>query len=131
MWYQTRPTREETTGAKGPSYLCYAESDDGFQWRKPTLGLFEFDGGKSNNILRLADKGFFVFRDPTAPPAERYRMMTRRVWHEGDDGKVLSPAEVQQQRTHNNGIKAGRTKESPLPLRRFLGTSIFRLPVRY
>ena len=117
MWYQTRPTREETTGAKGPSYLCYAESDDGFQWRKPTLGLFEFDGGKSNNILRLADKGFFVFRDPTAPPAERYRMMTRRVWHEGDDGKVLSPAEVQQQRTHNNGIKAGRTKGSPLPLR--------------
>jgi hypothetical protein len=31
--------------------LCYAESDDGIHWRRPELGLVEFNGSKKNNIL--------------------------------------------------------------------------------
>ncbi|MCC7085877.1 MAG: hypothetical protein IT427_12820, partial [Pirellulales bacterium] len=38
-------------GAKLPGYLCYAESEDGIHWKKPELGLVEFAGSKSNNIL--------------------------------------------------------------------------------
>jgi len=43
MWYRS---------FKGPSQvnICYAESDDGLRWRKPSLGLYEFDGSKQNNI---------------------------------------------------------------------------------
>jgi hypothetical protein len=44
-------------------------------------------------------------------------MMTRRVWHEGDDGQILTPAEVQRRRTLNNEVKAGRAKGSLLPMR--------------
>ena len=31
-------------------FTCYAESDDGITWRKPELGLVEFQGSKANNI---------------------------------------------------------------------------------
>ena len=34
-----------------PITYCYAESDDGIHWRKPELGLIEFNGSKKNNIL--------------------------------------------------------------------------------
>jgi len=39
-------------------YLCYAESDDGINWRRPELGLVEFDGSTRNNIL-LRKNGAF------------------------------------------------------------------------
>ena len=116
MWYQTKPAAKGPKGIIGESFLCYAESDDGFEWRKPQLGLFEFNGGKSNNILRRADKGLFVFRDPSAPPSERYRIMTRRVWHEGEGGKILDREEVERRRAANNAVKAGRAEGSLLPM---------------
>ena len=34
-----------------PLFLCYAESNDGIEWRKPELGLHEFQGSKANNIV--------------------------------------------------------------------------------
>lgn len=37
-------------GAKS-EITCYAESDDGITWRKPTLGLVEIRGTKANNVL--------------------------------------------------------------------------------
>lgn len=36
-----------------PGAACYAESDDGIHWRKPNLGLVEFNGSKSNNIILI------------------------------------------------------------------------------
>ena len=35
----------------GSSFLCIAESEDGMQWSKPELGLYEFAGSNQNNIL--------------------------------------------------------------------------------
>lgn len=37
-------------------YTCYAESKDGIHWRKPELGLYEFQGSKANNIVMTNDK---------------------------------------------------------------------------
>ncbi len=34
-----------------PWNLCYAESDDGLHWRRPKLGICEFNGSKDNNII--------------------------------------------------------------------------------
>jgi len=31
--------------------VCYATSDDGIHWRKPALGLVEFQGSRDNNLL--------------------------------------------------------------------------------
>ena len=41
------------TGGR-PLCCCYAESDDGIHWRKPNLGLNEFQGSKENNIVMLS-----------------------------------------------------------------------------
>ncbi len=64
--------------------FCYAESDDGIRWRKPNLGLHEFQGLKANNIVisRAMARGHHarigapaVFRDtnPRAAPDARYK----------------------------------------------------------
>jgi hypothetical protein len=70
-----------------PKFLCYAESDDGIRWRKPNLGLFEFQGSKNNNIVyfnpRRAEGGqaseVALFRDenPNAAPDARYKAFFR------------------------------------------------------
>jgi hypothetical protein len=71
-----------------PLYCCYAESEDGIHWRKPALGLVEFQGSKANNIVLApttygevtSDPGHpAVFRDdnPACPPEARYKAVIR------------------------------------------------------
>lgn len=71
-----------------PLYACYAESDDGIHWRKPTLGLVEFDGSSENNIILAgqsygefnSDPGHIaVFKDdnPQCDPDARYKAIVR------------------------------------------------------
>ncbi len=55
--------------------MGYAESDDGIAWRKPDLGLHEFDGSTANNLLNFSMHGACVFIDPNGPPNERYKMV--------------------------------------------------------
>ena len=58
----------------GKNGLCYAESDDGVHWVKPELGLFAFEGSKANNIVSIWNmSATSIFRDPSAPDAERYK----------------------------------------------------------
>ena len=56
---------------------AYAESDDGVHWERPTLGIFEFNGNRENNIaLQGSDaKALCVFKDgnPKMPDSERYK----------------------------------------------------------
>lgn len=70
-----------------PEFTCYAESDDGIRWEKPSLGLFEFNGSKDNNIVWAAGPGvhnFAPFYDanPDAPADAKYKAI-------GSHGKGL------------------------------------------
>ena len=71
MWYKT-------AGDGGLSYIAYAESADGFDWKRPDLGLQEYGGARSNNLLHPASFFDFhsIFVDPSAPPPERYKGIT-------------------------------------------------------
>jgi len=71
-----------------PRFCCYAESDDGIRWRKPELGLHEFNGSRKNNIVMVPEKTgsavtdpghVAVFKDenPAAPAAARYKAVVR------------------------------------------------------
>ena len=64
MWYGTSKQTVRVEKGKpvmgGPagliidtrdSFSCFATSEDGFNWDRPTLGLVEFEGSKNNNIL--------------------------------------------------------------------------------
>ena len=47
-----------------PWFLCYAESSDGIHWRRPELGLCEFDGSKKNNIILTQESVAAIKGDP-------------------------------------------------------------------
>ena len=55
MYYRGKQNEPTEDPALPPpivsSFFCYAESDDGVHWRRPELGLVEFQGSKKNNIL--------------------------------------------------------------------------------
>lgn len=81
------PPGKVNTGEHAP-FTCYAESDDGIHWRKPELGLFEFNGSKANNIVLAPGKmgaanpdpgHIAIFKDdnPAANPEARYKAIVR------------------------------------------------------
>ena len=59
--------------------VCYAESDDGIHWRKPELGIVEFNGSKQNNIVwqGVGSHNFCPFKDanPDCTPEARYKAL--------------------------------------------------------
>ena len=87
MWYNTF-SRRPRTGEDVPSHayrVCYAESDDGIQWRKPNVGLWEWCGSKDNNLVLCEDmttddgrpmtsssgtQSFSLLMDPVGPSAD-------------------------------------------------------------
>ena len=54
-------------GPEDGSNMCYATSQDGVHWEKPSLGLIEFEGSKDNNIVLMAN---CMMHDP-APIIDR------------------------------------------------------------
>ena len=64
-------------GAEETDDLLAAESLDGINWKRPSLGLYEFNGSKDNNIVWTGSGGhnFSPFKDtnPAALPGERYK----------------------------------------------------------
>ena len=66
--------------------LCVAESKDGIHWTRPELGIVEFNGSTTNNLIldaaMVSDFGgspahTAVFKDsnPDCPPEERYKIV--------------------------------------------------------
>lgn len=79
LWYAAHAKARRQGDFDGTA-VALATSTDGIHWRKPNLGLAEFDGNRDNNIV-LGDGaggvaggvgGPAVFLDPHAPPAERF-----------------------------------------------------------
>ena len=90
MYYRGWNHDSKTQKQAHPAVVCYAESTDGINWKKPDLNLIEFAGSKSNNII-LADFGthnFTPFKDtnPDCPSDARYKAVARG---EGDGHRNL------------------------------------------
>ena len=77
---------EEQTLFPGP--LCYAESEDGITWTKPSLGQVLFKGSRDNNAFALPHNvvsGAVVIKDEADPdPMRRYKM-TYQYFPDGAD----------------------------------------------
>ncbi len=56
------------------AYWCYAESTDGINWTKPSLGLVEVDGSTDNNAI-VRGRPLYPFVDGRSgvPESERYK----------------------------------------------------------
>ena len=76
-WYRADPQLQDSDYN---SITCYAESDDGIHWTKPSLGLIEFNGSKDNNIV-WTEPGINLapFKDanPDAKPEDQYKAFIR------------------------------------------------------
>ncbi len=71
-------------------FLCYAESDDGVEWTKPTIGTCDWRGTTENNIVYGMNRalgrsvtGTSVFKDPSAPLNERYKIIHKGLTKDG------------------------------------------------
>lgn len=69
MWYICRD-------ADNRPNVAYAESEDGVRWRKPNLGIVEYQGSKDNNLVGISSLEGVVFRDPNGTPEQRYVYVT-------------------------------------------------------
>lgn len=59
--------------------LCYAASADGIEWRKPELGLIDYQGSAANNLLLRGPHGAGIFKDDREPDASRrYKLFASR-----------------------------------------------------
>ncbi len=80
-WFETWPTEllAKPPGEQTHQYVRYAESDNGFDWRFPKLGLIERHGSRENNCVvgpSTSPNGWHggcVFKDPSGPSSERYK----------------------------------------------------------
>ena len=83
LYYESHyhaPNGEEHNDLKG--VLAYAESRDGVDWIKPKIGGVSFQGSTDTNLIFGGDvslgrggHGAGVFKDPSAPPEERYKLV--------------------------------------------------------
>jgi len=103
------------TGRRREMGICYAVSRDGIQWKKPNLGIVEFQGSKENNLVWRGPHGAGVFKDPhDLDPKRRYKMFFKgkmiSVAFSGDGlhwGKAIECPEANVRGdTHNNAFWA-------------------------
>jgi hypothetical protein len=55
-WYTVAHEDAFRKNERGSYMTCYAVSRDGYAWRKPELGLVEWNGNKNNNFVQLGVK---------------------------------------------------------------------------
>ncbi len=76
-----RGIREAGKDYKEDEVTCYAESEDGIHWEKPSLGLFEINGSRENNIILAyaapATHNFspFIDTNPKVKPGEKFKAL--------------------------------------------------------
>lgn len=72
---ERRNSTYRETGSR-ESAILFARSGDGKTWDRPSLGVCDFGGSRSNNILIRGAHGAGVFRDDRETDAEkRYKMV--------------------------------------------------------
>lgn len=128
MWYSGHAGYTMTTGEKVRWPGCYAESEDGVAWTKPNLGLHEFKGSKSNNIVVAEGSFFGLMHTPEDPdPNRRYKAAILRFQNNPNEGYFLytSPDGIHWKREREEAI-AFSSHGYTMPCSGVGDTSIFR-----
>ena len=81
IWYEVMGRQYEPGSNPDFMGVAYAESTDGVHFKKPVLGLVEFEGSRQNNIVLPADPklmsigggSVMIDENPNCPPEERYK----------------------------------------------------------
>jgi len=96
MWYLWQGS-DGTPDTKWFQRVCFAKSTDGYHWDKPDLGLVDYQGNKSNNLVDLGQGEFHVaacvvFYEPDDPdPARCFKMAFNSRKYRGQFAVAYSP----------------------------------------
>ncbi|MHC4557495.1 MAG: SGNH/GDSL hydrolase family protein [Planctomycetota bacterium] len=81
MYYRGWNHDSKTQKQLHEAVVCYAESSDGIHWKRPSLGLVDFNGSRDNNIILKGpgSHNFTPFKDanPNCTADERYKAVAR------------------------------------------------------
>lgn len=108
-WYRV-DANDFNTGRRR-AMTAYAESEDGVHWRKPMLGIIEFNGSRQNNLVWAGGPGNLApFRDdnPHCKPDERYKAVARSA----DLYSLVSPDGLHWKLSPNNPVFTDRPFDS-------------------
>ena len=93
MYYRGWHFMHDSGSLEYPHYevVCLAESSDGITWSKPDLGLVEYEGSRSNNIILDARDdsspaiNFVPFKDPNPNAGDdaRYKALANNRGYKG------------------------------------------------
>ena len=93
MYYRGWHFTHDSGSLEYPHYevVCLAESSDGISWSKPDLGLVEYEGSRSNNIILDARDdsspaiNFVPFKDPNPNAGDdaRYKALANNRGYKG------------------------------------------------
>ncbi len=101
VYYRGSQSNPRLGGGGSHQVACMAESDDGIHFRKPVLGVIEFQGSTANNIVHdgIAKHNFAPFKDsrPGCPSEQRYKALggsgkTGLIAYYSPDGVYWKPA---------------------------------------
>ncbi len=117
MWYSVWNKHAYYNGLPFSYNICYTESDDGIQWRKPSLGVFDYEGSTDNNCIRLGTDKTQNIDVCLNPLPDRYPGKFLAIHNQkggvfvssSDDGKSFTwlwdkPAISYHSDTHNNFV---------------------------
>lgn len=96
--------------------ICCAESDDGYHWRKPDLGIVEYRGSTRNNICDLepGTGSMDVLFQPDAPPERRYLMVIEfTAWRHLKKPPPLEMASITRFAASPDGYRWTMLQEEP------------------
>ncbi len=82
-WYMASEDDQKTPN----TYICYAESQDGIKWIKPSVGRIELQGHPSHNAVLAGGHGLCVFKDTNeSDPSKRYKGLGGEILAFSPDG---------------------------------------------
>jgi hypothetical protein len=127
MWYVTW-TRQPRPRA------CYAESEDGVIWRKPTLGLYDLNGSRDNNVVLAAstgDEGLVDDLTVIHDPDDDQGPLKMLYWQRGGIHLAVSTDAVHWDRSAGNVLPGWGDRFNALPERHHGSYVVYgRAPVR-
>ncbi len=117
MWYSVWDKHAYYNRLPFSYNVCYAESDEGIVWRKPSLGVFDHKGDAGNNCIRLGTDKTQNIDVCFNPKPDTYPGKYIAIHNQkggvyvsySDDGKIFTrlfeePAIAYHSDTHNNFV---------------------------
>ena len=126
LWYQAYAGKRAQLKTH-ECVVCYAESVDGVTFTKPNLGLFDFNGEKTTNIV-LIGSGLYgdrycnsVIVDVKEPDAAKRYKMLYYDWAKNTKGEVIAGLHLA---FSPDGIRWAKHPEAPLYATSFGGKNV-------